>query len=163
MQFSDVAMNLKASEIRELLKLTTKPEVISFAGGLPAPELFPTEQLKAGDERRPRPRKAAKPSSTARPKAINPLRKHICERMKKSFFVDCTEDEVFITSGSQQGLSYLPYLFVNPGDIILVESPTYLGAINAFKLCKPQFVEMPTDDKGVIPEELEKILSKIRR
>ena len=159
MQFSDVAMNLKASEIRELLKLTTKPEIISFAGGLPAPELFPMEELRqATNAVIDKEGRAAVQYGTT--EGYLPLRKHICQRMKKSFFVDCTEDEVFITSGSQQGLSYLPYLFVNPGDIILVESPTYLGAINAFKLCSPQFVEMPTDEKGVIPEEFEKICQK---
>lgn len=156
MQFSNVAKNLKASEIRELLKLTTKPEIISFAGGLPAPELFPMEELRqATNAVIDKEGRAAVQYGTT--EGYLPLRKHICDRMKKSFAVDCTPEEVFITSGSQQGLSYLPYLFVNPGDIILVESPTYLGALNAFKLCEPQFVEMPTDDKGVIPEEFEKI------
>lgn len=151
MKFSDLAMGLRASEIRELLKLTAQPDIISFAGGLPAPELFPLEQLKQVDmaviDKEGR---AAVQYGTT--EGYDPLREHICKRMKKSFMVDCKPEEVFITSGSQQGLFYLPQIFVNPGDIILVESPTYLGALNAFKLCGPKFIEMPTDEKGVIPE-----------
>ena len=159
MQFSDLAMNLKASEIRELLKLTTMPEVISFAGGLPAPELFPTEQLKKVDDAiLTKDGRAALQYGTT--EGYDPLRKQIAARMKKAFMVDCDIDNITITSGSQQGLSMLAQIFINPGDVVLVESPTYLGAINAFKLCKPEFVEVPTDEKGIIPEELEKILAK---
>ena len=159
MQFSDLAMNLKASEIRELLKLTTMPEVISFAGGLPAPELFPTEQLKKVDDAiLTKDGRAALQYGTT--EGYDPLRKQIAARMKQAFMVDCDIDNITITSGSQQGLSMLAQIFINPGDVVLVESPTYLGAINAFKLCKPEFVEVPTDEKGVIPEELEKILAK---
>ena len=159
MQFSDLAMNLKASEIRELLKLTTMPEVISFAGGLPAPELFPTEQLKKVDDAvlTKEGREALQYGTT---EGYNPLRKQIAARMKQAFMVDCDIDNITITSGSQQGLSMLAQIFINPGDVVLVESPTYLGALNAFKLCKPEFVEVPTDEKGIIPEELEKILEK---
>ena len=159
MQFSNLAMNLKASEIRELLKLTTMPEIISFAGGLPAPELFPTEDLKKVDEAvLTKEGQAALQYGTT--EGYTPLREQIAGRMKKSFMVDCTPENIVITSGSQQGLSLLAQIFRNPGDVVLVESPTYLGAINAFKLCGPEFVEVPTDDKGIIPEELEKILAK---
>lgn len=159
MHFSDLAMNLKASEIRELLKLTTMPEVISFAGGLPAPELFPTEQLKKVDDAvlTKEGREALQYGTT---EGYNPLRKQIAARMKQAFMVDCDIDNITITSGSQQGLSMLAQIFINPGDVVLVESPTYLGALNAFKLCKPEFVEVPTDEKGIIPEELKKILEK---
>ena len=159
MKFSNLAMNLKASEIRELLKLTTMPEIISFAGGLPAPELFPTEDLKKVDEAvLTKEGQAALQYGTT--EGYTPLREQIAGRMKKSFMVDCTPENIVITSGSQQGLSLLAQIFLNPGDVVLVESPTYLGAINAFKLCGPEFVEVPTDDKGIIPEELEKILAK---
>ena len=159
MQFSNLAMNLKASEIPELLKLTTMPEIISFAGGLPAPELFPTEDLKKVDEAvLTKEGQAALQYGTT--EGYTPLREQIAGRMKKSFMVDCTPENIVITSGSQQGLSLLAQIFLNPGDVVLVESPTYLGAINAFKLCGPEFVEVPTDDKGIIPEELEKILAK---
>lgn len=159
MKFSDLAMGLKASEIRELLKLTTMPEVISFAGGLPAPELFPLEELKKVDvEILSKEGQLAVQYGTT--EGYLPLREKIAARMKKAFQVDCTPEEIVITSGSQQGLSLLAQIFLNKNDVILVESPTYLGAINAFKLCDPKFVEVPTDEKGIIPEELEKILAE---
>lgn len=159
MKFSDLAMGLKASEIRELLKLTTMPEVISFAGGLPAPELFPLEELKKVDvEILSKEGQMAVQYGTT--EGYLPLREKIAARMKKAFQVDCTPEEIVITSGSQQGLSLLAQIFLNKDDVILVESPTYLGAINAFKLCDPKFVEVPTDEKGIIPEELEKILAE---
>lgn len=159
MKFSDLAMGLKASEIRELLKLTTMPEVISFAGGLPAPELFPLEELKKVDvEILSKEGQLAVQYGTT--EGYLPLREKIAARMKKAFQVDCTPEEIVITSGSQQGLSLLAQIFLNKDDVILVESPTYLGAINAFKLCEPKFVEVPTDEKGIIPEELEKILAE---
>lgn len=159
MKFSDLAMDLKASEIRELLKLTTMPQVISFAGGLPAPELFPTEELKkVDDEVLTKEGKQAVQYGTT--EGYLPLREKIVKRMYQAFMVDCSADEVMITSGSQQGLSLLAQIFLNKDDVVLVESPTYLGAINAFKLCGPQFVEVPTDEKGIIPEELEKLLAQ---
>ena len=126
---------------------------------LPAPELFPTEDLKKVDEAvLTKEGQAALQYGTT--EGYTPLREQIAGRMKKSFMVDCTPENIVITSGSQQGLSLLAQIFLNPGDVVLVESPTYLGAINAFKLCGPEFVEVPTDDKGIIPEELEKILAK---
>lgn len=159
MKFSDLAMGLKASEIRELLKLTTMPEVISFAGGLPAPELFPLEELKKVDvEILSKEGQQAVQYGTT--EGYLPLREKIAGRMKKAFQVDCTPEEIVVTSGSQQGLSLLAQIFLNKDDVILVESPTYLGALNAFKLCGPKFVEVPTDEKGIIPEELEKILAE---
>ena len=159
MKFSDLAMDLKASEIRELLKLTTMPQVISFAGGLPAPELFPTEELKkVDDEVLTKEGKQAVQYGTT--EGYLPLREKIVKRMYQAFMVDCSADEVMITSGSQQGLSLLAQIFLNKDDVVLVESTTYLGAINAFKLCGPQFVEVPTDEKGIIPEELEKLLAQ---
>lgn len=160
MKFSDLAMDLKASEIRELLKLTTMPQVISFAGGLPAPELFPTEELKkVDDEVLTKEGKQAVQYGTTEG-YLPLLREKIVKRMYQAFMVDCSADEVMITSGSQQGLSLLAQIFLNKDDVVLVESPTYLGAINAFKLCGPQFVEVPTDEKGIIPEELEKLLAQ---
>ena len=159
MHFSDLAMNLKASEIRELLKLTTMPEVISFAGGLPAPELFPTEQLKKVDDAvlTKEGREALQYGTT---EGYNPLRKQIAARMKQAFMVDCDIDNITITSGSQQGLSMLAQIFIDPGDVVLVESPTYMGATTAFAVNFPNFVEVETDDKGMVPEALEAALEK---
>lgn len=80
--------------------------------------------------------------------------------MKTAFGVDCSAEELMITSGSQQGLSLLSQIFLDPDDVVLVESPTYLGAINAFTLQHPRFIEVPTDEQGIIPEALEKILQE---
>ena len=157
-KFSEEAKSLHASDIREILKVTENPEIISFAGGLPAPELFPIDEMMKVDVEilKKEGRQAVQYSTT---EGYVPLRKQIAKRMKTSFHTDCTYEDIIITAGSQQGLSLLGQLFLNEGDIVLVESPTYLGAINAFKLCKPEFVEVPTDEKGIIPEELETILA----
>ncbi|EOD00035.1 PLP-dependent aminotransferase family protein [Caldisalinibacter kiritimatiensis] len=147
---------IKASEIRELLKLTQRPEIISFAGGLPAPELFPVEEVKEVMQEviEEHGRNALQYSTT---EGYTPLREKIAERMK-IVGVDVTADNILITSGSQQGLDFTGKIFLDEGDVVLCESPSYLGAINAFKAYQPKFIEVPTDDYGMIPEELEKIL-----
>lgn len=159
MKFSTLASGLKASEIREILKLTTQPEIISFAGGLPAPEFFPIEELKKVDAEilEKEGMQAVQYGTT---EGYLPLRKKIAEHMKTAFGVDCSAEELMITSGSQQGLSLLSQIFLDPDDVVLVESPTYLGAINAFTLQHPRFIEVPTDEQGIIPEALEKILQE---
>lgn len=159
MKFSTLASGLKASEIREILKLTTQPEIISFAGGLPAPEFFPIEELKKVDAEilEKEGRQAVQYGTT---EGYLPLREKIAEHMKTAFGVDCSAEELMITSGSQQGLSLLSQIFLDPDDVVLVESPTYLGAINAFTLQHPRFIEVPTDEQGIIPEALEKILQE---
>lgn len=159
MKFSDIANSLKASEIREVLKFCIQPDIISFAGGLPAAELFPLDKMIAVDTAiYCKDGKAAVQYGTT--EGIERLREQIAERMKKAFQVDCSKDDILITSGSQQGLSILGQIFLNKDDIILVESPTYLGAINAFRINFPKFVEVPTDEKGVIPEKLEQIIEE---
>ena len=87
------------------------------------------------------------------------LREKIVARMAAKNDIHVSIDDILITSGSQQGLDFSARVFLNPGDVVLVESPSYLGAINAFKACEPTFVEVPTDDAGMIPEELDKILA----
>lgn len=156
--FADRMSGMKASDIRELLKLTTRPEIISFAGGLPAPELFPIEDIKAAtdavmDEQG---RAALQYGPT---EGYLPLREKIVERMAAKNAVHTTTDNIILTAGSQQGLDYVAKLFINPGDVIVMESPSYLGAINAFNAYQPKFVEIPTDENGMIMEELDKVLA----
>lgn len=150
--------NLKASEIRELLKLTERPEVISFAGGLPAPELFPVEEMKkvavAVLEE-----SGTKALQYAATEGYVPLREKIAARMNTKFQTKVSSSDILITSGSQQGLDFAGKIFLDEGDIVLCESPSYLGAINAFKAYGPKFIEVPTDKDGMIMEELEKILA----
>ena len=148
--------NIKGSAIRELLKLTELPEIISFAGGLPAPELFPIEEMKQvclkvldSDGR------AALQYSTT--EGYIPLRKIISERMKNSG-VEVPFEQVIITSGSQQGLEFSGKIFLNEGDTVICESPSYLGALNAFKAYLPRFAEVGMDENGMKMDELEKAL-----
>lgn len=154
--FSERMEGIRASEIRELLKLTTRSEIISFAGGLPAPELFPIEALKKVsievlDEMGTQ---ALQYSTT---EGYNPLREKIAKRMSK-VGVSAKMDDILITSGSQQGLDFAGKIFLNPGDMVICESPSYLGAINAFKAYQCGFIEIETDDNGMIMEDLEKKL-----
>lgn len=156
MKFAKRMDYLKASEIRELLKLTENPEVISFAGGLPAPELFPVEELARATEAvlRESGEKALQYGPTD---GLTPLREKIAKRMEKFGFKSEVEN-ILITSGSQQGLDFSARVFLNEGDIVICESPSYLGAINAFKACMPKFVEIEMDAEGMIMEDLEEVL-----
>lgn len=157
-KFANRMDNIKASEIREILKLTAQPEIISFAGGLPAVESFPLEAIEAASD------KVLKKHTTAALQYSStdgflPLREHIVKRMEK-VGVKCTAADILVTSGSQQGLEFTAKLFINPGDKIVCESPTYLGALNAFKGYQPEIIECPTDKDGMIIEELDKILAQ---
>lgn len=148
---------LTNSDIGDLLKLIARPDIISFAGGLPAAELFPVDQLRQAcdavmDEVG---RVACQYSST---EGLPALREKIAERMKAKNNIETDADHILVTSGSQQGLDFSARVFVDQGDVILMESPSYLGAINAFKACEPTFMEVPTDENGMVMEELEKIL-----
>lgn len=147
---------LKASEIRELLKLAERPEVISFAGGLPAPELFPVEEMIKVTELvlKESGRQALQYGPTD---GYTPLREKIAKRTERFGFKPKVEN-ILITSGSQQGLDFSARVFLNEGDIVVCESPSYLGAINAFKACLPEFVEIETDEDGMIMEHLEEVL-----
>ncbi len=157
--FADRMDNMKASDIRDLLKLTAQPEIISFAGGLPAPELFPVEEVKAATDvvLEEQGQIALQYGQT---EGWLPLREHIVKRMEKVNAIHTTVDNVILTAGSQQGLDFCGKLFLNPGDVVVMESPSYLGAINAFQAYQPNFVEVPTDDGGMIMEELDRILGE---
>lgn len=156
--FSDRTQEMKSSAIREILKIAEKPDVISFAGGLPAPELFPIEELKIAsqkvlDEYGP---KALQYSLT---KGIQPLRQILAERLCRKG-IDVTEENILITGGSQQGLDLIGRVFLNEGDVVVCESPTYLGAIQAFNAYRPRWVTVEMDKEGVIVEQVEQAIRK---
>lgn len=156
-KFASRMDGLKGSEIREILKLTEKPGVISFAGGLPAPELFPIEEMKKISTLVLEESGMAALQYTTT-EGFPALRDHIADRMNSKSKTNITKDDILITNGSQQGLDFSGKVFLDEGDVVLCESPSYLGAINAFKSYCPKFVEVPTDNQGMIMEELEKIL-----
>ena len=150
--------NIKASDIRQLLKIIGQPGIISFAGGLPAPELFPVEEMKAAldavlDENG---RTALQYGQT---EGWKPLRDHIVKRLEAKNNIHTDSEHILLTAGSQQGLDFMGKLFLDPGDVVVMESPSYLGAINAFKQYECNFVEVPTDENGMIMSELDRILA----
>ncbi|MGD9253033.1 MAG: PLP-dependent aminotransferase family protein [Holophagae bacterium] len=150
--------NLRASDIREILKVTQRPEVISFAGGLPAAEVLPGKELArvASELLMEHGPIALQYSPT---EGLQSLRQRIADRLHRRFGIRRSADEVLMVSGSQQALDLTGKLFVDPGDAILCESPTYLGAINAFQAYEPRFLSVPTDDEGMRPESLERALA----
>ncbi|WP_406542968.1 PLP-dependent aminotransferase family protein [Clostridium ljungdahlii] len=160
--FSERANGLKASEIRELLKLTEMPEVISFAGGLPAPELFPVDGMKkVTQEVLEKDGQVALQYSTT--EGFKPLRDIIAKQRMSREGVDVTGDDIIVTSGSQEGIEFSAKIFVNEGDTIICESPSYLGAIGAFKAYRPNFTEIEMDEHGIIIEKLEEELKKNKK
>ena len=153
---------LRASEIREILKVTQQPEMISFAGGLPAPEVFPVRELaeSAHQVLSKDGRRALQYSSS---EGFPSLRQAIAARMNATRGTSVGGNDVLITSGSQQGLDMTGKIFLDEGDVVLCESPTYLGALNAFKVFRPKFVDVPTNDDGIVMSELERCLDRIDR
>ncbi|MFA7573498.1 MAG: PLP-dependent aminotransferase family protein [Lutispora sp.] len=155
-RYADRVDSIKPSAIRELLKLTQQPGVISFAGGLPAPESFPIEEMKQVSVKvlEEQGASALQYSTT---EGYKPLRELIAKRMNNSG-IDIKPDQILITNGSQQGLDFSGKLFINEGDVVICESPSYVGALNAFRAYMPKFVEISMDDEGMIMEDLEKAL-----
>lgn len=143
--FATRASRIKASEIRELLKLLDQPDIISFAGGIPDPALFPAEEFKAAfaDIFRDGKQDAALQYSVS--EGYAPLRVWIAQEMAK-VGVPCSAENILITSGSQQALDYLGKLFLSPGDTALVTWPTYLGALGAFNAYEPRYDRL--DDRS---------------
>lgn len=144
---------MKSSAIRELLKLSSLPDVISFAGGLPAPDVFPIEKFKeAADIVLTEMGKKALQYGTT--EGYQPLREMIARNAGK-YGIQVSADNVLITSGSQQALDLLGRIFINRGDRVLVESPTYLGAIQAWNAYGVKYVTIPFDDNGMQTDLLE--------
>ncbi|MDY6845824.1 MAG: PLP-dependent aminotransferase family protein [Chloroflexota bacterium] len=145
--------NIKSSAIRELLKITSLPDVISFAGGLPAPEVFPIERFKEASEivLSEMGERALQYGTT---EGYQPLREMIAQNAGK-YGLKVSADNILITTGSQQALDLMGRIFINRGDRVLVESPTYLGAIQAWNAYGTKYVTIPFDENGMQTRELE--------
>ncbi|MBS1230688.1 MAG: lysN [Proteobacteria bacterium] len=146
---------MKPSSIRELLKMTERPEVISFAGGLPAPGLFPIDDIRVAAER-VFAESGARAFQYGVTEGVSTLRELIVAEMA-SRQVACSAHDVLITTGSQQGLDLLGKIFLDPGDVILTETPTYLAAIQAFQCFQARFLPVATDDQGIIPDAVDEL------
>lgn len=155
-RYAHRTQKMGSSVIRELLKLTEQPDIISFAGGLPAPEVFPVREFgdacnyvleNFGSQ-------ALQYSTT---EGYHPLREMIARHTAR-YSVEVTADNIMITSGSQQALDFIGRLFLNRGDYIVVESPTYLGALQAWNAYGAQYIPVRSDENGMIVDELEAAL-----
>jgi 2-aminoadipate transaminase len=156
-QLSERARKLTSSAIREILKVTERPEVISFAGGLPSPATFPVEEMRVACDRilRDSPAAALQYSAT---EGYLPLREWVAQRYSVNG-ASIRPSQVLITTGSQQALDLLGKVLIDPTSRVLVETPTYLGALQSFSMYEPNYVQVPTDEHGLIPSSLDATLT----
>lgn len=153
---------LHQSAIRELLKLTERPEIISFAGGLPAPELFPVAEFaQACAEVLRDDGEAALQYSIS--EGFRPLRAWLAEYLSRATGLAADAERILITNGSQQAVDLVAKVLLDPGDAVVVENPTYLGAVQAFDAYQASFLDVATDDEGMIPEDLRRVLASAPR
>lgn len=159
-QFAKRAEQLQSSVIREILKITMRPDIISFAGGLPSPATFPVEHMKAAfDKVLSQQGKIALQYGPS--DGYAPLREWIANSLSIPGSV-ITPDQVLMVSGSQQALDLLGKVLIEENSKVLVETPSYLGALQAFSVYQPQFVSVPTDDYGLLPEAVDGIADGAR-
>src|SRR5260370_19581817 len=156
--YADRAEGMRASDIREILKVTAQPDIISLAGGLPAPERFPVDEYRRAFEWVLE-SDAAQALQYGPSEGYRPLRALIAERMS-AFGMACEADDILVTNGSQQALDLIGKIFLNPGDTVLVEKPTYLGALQAFNQYQATYEIVPMDEDGMRVAEVERILAQ---
>jgi 2-aminoadipate transaminase len=160
--FSERALGFRPSEIRELLKLVDRPEIISLAGGMPDDRFFPVDRVIEASTfaLKEYGKKALQYGST---EGIKKLRILLMERMEKEGVRGLGLDNVIISTASQQGLSLVAQVFVNPGDTVIVEEPSYLGAIQAFGSMQAKFCTVPLDNDGMQMDVLEERLKELQK
>jgi 2-aminoadipate transaminase len=151
-QFSERAQQLQASFIREILKITQRPEIISFAGGLPSPATFPVERMKEAFDKvlTENGRVALQYGPTD---GYAPLREWIANSLSTEGSTIVPE-QILMVSGSQQALDLLGKVMIDEGSRVLVETPSYLGALQAFSVYRPEFASVDTDDHGLVPSSI---------
>src|SRR6267378_3495011 len=142
--YADRTEGMRASDIREILKVTAQPDIISLAGGLPAPELFPVDEYRRAFEWVLE-ADGAQALQYGPSEGYQPLRRLLAERLSR-FNMPCGHDDILITNGSQQALDLMGKIFLNPGDAVLVEKPTYLGALQAFNQYQATYEIVPIDE-----------------
>ncbi len=153
-RFARRVERLKPSTIREMLKVTQNPNVISFGGGLPAAELFPVQDVCDAQNRVMR-KRGAQALQYSVTDGIAELRAWVAARLSAQHGPRITEADVVITGGSQQGLDLYARVFLDAGDVVALEDPSYLGAIQAFDAYEPAYLAIPSDEHGIVPEALE--------
>jgi len=157
--YSKNALNMKRSEIRELLKFTRQPDIISFAGGLPGPETFPVadfEDISCEILRE----KGAVALQYGTTEGEKPLREEVAKYLAREKS-NINAENILITAGSQQGLDIIAKIFLDPNDIAIVELPTYIGGIQAFRAYRAKMIGIVQDDHGMKMDQLEATLKKL--
>lgn len=152
--------SMQRSTIREILKLTKQPHMISFAGGLPAPELFPIQDFAAALEQTLREDGASSLQYDVT-EGYLPLKEFLCVWLRRQG-IQCQPHQMMLTHGSQQALDLIGKIWLDPKDTVLVEDPTYLGAVQAFNAYEARYKAVPMDAEGMKVPELKKLLAKIR-
>lgn len=158
-QFSSMASRLRRSEIRELLKLTRNPETISFAGGLPDPAIFPYAAVEAASLRAIR--ESGRHALQYSPTEGDPFLKEQLIKFTKRQGEDVSAENMLIVASSQQAIDLLSKIFIDPGDPIIVERPTYVGTLQAFKAFDADFHGVELDANGVDLEQLEQTVIRL--
>lgn len=159
-QFSERAQQLQSSFIREILKITQRPEIISFAGGLPSPATFPVDVMKAAyDKVLSQTGKVALQYGPT--DGYGPLREWIANSLSTEGSRILPE-QILMTSGSQQALDLLGKVLIDEGSRVLVETPSYLGALQAFSVYRPEFASVETDEHGLVPSSIDAIAQGAR-
>jgi len=144
---------MKCSAIRELLKLTQQPDVISFAGGMPAPELFPLREIEEACRHILR-EDGARALQYGATEGYGPLKEYLADSVRK-YGIPAVPDNVLLTNGSQQALDLVGALFIGPGDYVITGRPTYLGAIQAWDTYEARYQTVEEDENGMIVDQLE--------
>ncbi|MFN0118222.1 MAG: PLP-dependent aminotransferase family protein [Elusimicrobiota bacterium] len=157
-QYSQRTEWMKASIIREILKISSKPGIISFAGGLPSSSSFPLVEFEQALIQALR-KDGTKALQYTVTEGLFELKEYLCHWLNQQD-IKAEPSQMLLTHGSQQALELLGKIFIDKGQSILVENPTYLGAIQSFNIFGPRYITARMDDKGMIPEELEKTLNK---
>lgn len=160
MQFSERMSRIQPSAIRDVQKKISKKQgVISFAAGLPDPDLFPLDALAVSTEKMIR-EKGKEAFQYGLTKGYGPMLDKILERMARKENIHATVDNIIMTTGSQQGLALAAMMFLEEGDIVVAENPSYLGGINACRPYGTSFIGVDTDEDGMDTEQLDKVLSE---
>lgn len=158
MKLARWVQNAKPSFVREILKFTQMPDVISFAGGMPAPELFPVEEMTEVMVQAMK--ESGRYVMQYAPTEGDPMLRSVLAERLVADRNPATADDILLVNGSQHALDLIAKAFIDPGDVVLVETPTYLGALQAFRPYHPNIIAVPTDDEGMVPEHLEAMLSQ---
>jgi 2-aminoadipate transaminase len=158
--FSERAAQMQSSFIREILKVTQRPEIISFAGGLPSAATFPVEEMKAAFDKvlTDSGKVALQYGPTD---GFPPLREWIANSLSTDG-CKIAPEQVLMTSGSQQALDLLGKVLIDEGSRVLVETPSYLGALQAFSVYRPEFASVATDEHGLVPSSIEPVVKGAR-